>query len=186
MMMDNIEILKQHLSEQIALEEHLYKVLVEQLIEFDDDIYSEVKHTLKEASEILEKNYYSLNETLSKLEKNSTNPSGGNGVGLHHESNQNSKSRIISRMLRDDYSALNLITISNTLLHTTALALDSEEIANLSLKHLKLLAPIVVKLGELVLNIAIKELNVKNPKIDLKTFDMALRNTMDAWRINEN
>jgi len=183
--MDNIEILKQQISEQIALEEHLCKVLEEQLIEFDDDIFSEAKNTLEKAVEVLEKNYSSLNETLDKLEENSSNPYAGNGVSLYHFSNHNSKNRIISKMLRDDYSALNLITISNTLLHTTALALDSEEIANLALNNLKLLAPIVVRLGELVPNIAIKELNFKNPKIDLKTFEIALKNTKDAWSINE-
>ncbi len=62
---------------------------------------------------------------------------------------------------------MNSITMGNTLLHTTALALDSHEVAATALMHLKNLTPLVIKISELVPEVVAKELHTESPIIDL-------------------
>lgn len=49
----------------------------------------------------------------------------------------------VSRMLRDDYTALNMASFSYTQLHTTGLAYSDSPVADLALRHLKDLTPLV-------------------------------------------
>jgi len=179
-----IEMLKQHLGEQIALEEHLCKIIEEQIIDLEGPEFADAKQVLRETIEVLENNFQPLNAILSKLEEGVGSKSvKGNGVSLHHSLELAQNKRKISRMLRDDYLALNLITMSNTLLHTTALALNHEDVAQLALKHLKRLAPLVVRLGKVFPSVVFVELNMLNmgdTKFDTSIVHTALRNIKEA------
>ncbi len=177
------EILIQHISEQIALEEHLYKLMGDQIELMSESEFEEARNTLRKICEILERHFVPLNELLNKLELGSNNKAViGNGISHGHSYDHKHPGQNISRMLRDDYSALNKVTMSNTLLHTMALALDSEEIANVALKHLENLTPFVVKIGELVPEVVTKELAALSSTINLLAAQTALKNTKDAWK----
>lgn len=130
--------------------------------------------------------YAALNKILDRVEeKNSASRSSviaGNGGGFSSPFENEEKTRRISRNLRDDYSALNLITMSNTLLHTAALALNREEVAALALKHLNNLAPLVIKIGELMPDVVARELRTQSIQIDSSVAKTALENTQLAWR----
>jgi exonuclease VII small subunit len=179
-MEDYNEILIQHIGEQIALEEHLCQIIGEQIIDLEDSEYHEAKQILKNTIAVLEENFQPLNDMLSKLEKGIDSKS-VNANGLQHSHKKAQNNRRISRMLRDDYSALNLITMSNTLLHTTALTLKHEEVAQLALQQLKQLAPLVIKLGEIFPSVVFKELNMGTSNFDPTIAEIALRNTKKAW-----
>ena len=180
------EILRQYLSEQIALEEHLSKIINEQIAEIDEVEFADAKNLLIKTNQVLERHFTPLNELLDKLENDAliarTQPITSNGRGgEHHPPHLEQRKRRISRILRDDYSALNLIAISNTLLHTTALALDCQDVATLALKHLENLAPLVIRIRELVPEVVAKELHAQSPNVDLKAALTALKNTQLVW-----
>lgn len=186
-MENNIEILKQCLSEQIALEEHLCRIIEEQISEIDETDFEDAKNLLKKTSQVLENHFLPLNTLLDKFEKDALNARGkvvaGNGRDLNNILAVEQRNTRISRILRDDYSALNLITISNTLLHTTALALDAQEVAAIALKHLKNLVPLVIKIGCLVPDVVTRELcSNSSSTIDLSVALTAMKNTQLAWR----
>ena len=182
-MEDYNEILRQHIGEQIALEEHLCKIIEEQILDLEDSNFAEAKKVLRNTIDVLENNFEPLNTILTKLENGLDSKSvNGNGTKSHYSSDLAQNKRRISRMLRDDYSALNLITMSNTLLHTTALALKQDDVAELALQHLRQLAPLVVKLGEIVPSIVFAELNMGSTKFDPSLAEIALRNTKQAWQ----
>jgi hypothetical protein len=88
----------------------------------------------------------------------------------------------MSKILLDTFAALNRITISNTLLHTTALALGNDDIAAQTLKHLDNLAPIIVKIGELLPQVVTLELQADNPAVPLSAAHQALENTKHIWQ----
>ena len=69
----------------------------------------------------------------------------------------------VSRMLRDDYTALNMASFSYTMLHTTALAFHDEPVASLALKHLQDLTPLIMHLNEVVPHVVVKELQDEGP-----------------------
>jgi len=181
------EILKDHLSEQIALEEHLFKTIEDQISDIEGDDFSDARDLLKSTSKTLEKHFTPLNQLLDTLEKDALLVRMGsiakNGDARAHTLNSEKQKRQISKILRDIYSALNLITMSNTLLHTTALALEYDEVAKMALEHLENLAPLVVKIGELIPEIVARELYAESSGINLAIAKTALLNTQRAWRI---
>lgn len=181
------EILKQYLAEQIGLEEHLCKVIEEQISEISETDFSETdfgyaKNLLVSTREVLEKHFIPLNELLDKLEYNIVPPSLSNGIENKIQPNGSAQEKKrISTILRDNYSALNLITMSNTLLHTVALALDSQEVAEIALNHLKNLAPLVKQIGKILPETVARELNHESAIIDLTVAQLALNNIRLAW-----
>jgi hypothetical protein len=180
------QILIQQLREQIALEEHLCKIIEQQISEITEPNFSDAKNLLQKAFKTLEAQFSPLNALLDKFEFGNTSDdletALTNGIDLKNLLDPEQKNSLISRILRDDYSALNLITMSNTLLHTTALALESKDVAELALQHLKNLAPLVVKIGQMVPDVVARELKRQSPTIDLAIAKTALRNTQLAWQ----
>ena len=85
-------------------------------------------------------------------------------------------------MLRDDYAALNLAAMGNTLLHATALAADSKEVADVALEHLTNLTGFVTKMTELVRRVAVLELSAQFPEVNSAVLDLAVQNAWLAWQ----
>ncbi len=185
-MTEQSDILLKYLCEQISIEEELYDLIQDQLVEVEDTDYEDAKKILKQTSELLEKHFTPLNKLLDKLENPPTSLKAKNKErSFKLLTNSTSKSTLpsgyIAGLLRDDYASLNHITMSNTLLHTIALALDSQDLANLSLAHLENLAPLVIQLGELVPTIVALELCKDSPGINPAIALTALENAKRAW-----
>lgn len=180
------ESLIQYLREQLSLEEHFCKVIEGQVSEIDEALFPDAKDLLIKTREVLENHFVPLNEMLDRLEKDAlqieNKAVSSNGDGLPDHISAEAKKARLSRILRDDYSALNLITMSNTLLHTTALALECQEAAALALKHIQNLAPLVIKIGELVPEVVARELRDKSIKVNSDIAQLALKNIQEAWR----
>ena len=185
-MVGNQDVLEQQLREQIALEEHLFKTIQEQVEDIRGEEFSDARTLLQKTSEALELHFTPLNKLLDSLERvarsDKAKASSKNGSGVANHIIAESPRKSLSRVLRDDYSALNLVTISNTLLHATALALEAKEVASTALKHLENLAPLVVRIGELVPEVVTRELHSASPTIDLSIAKTALKNTQLIWK----
>ena len=185
--MDNPEqVLEHQLREQLALEEHLCRTIEEQITGIDEVSFADAKNLLRKTSLVLATHFASLNALLDRVEQTALTARNlvvaGNGVGPVTAMEREQKKRQISKILRDDYSALNLVTMSNALLHTTALALESGEVAALALKHLENLAPLVVQMGALVPEVVARELHAESSTIDLSVAKTALKNMQLAWQ----
>jgi len=88
----------------------------------------------------------------------------------------------VSRILRDDFSALNLIAMGNTMLHTTALALNYQDVATVALEHLRHLTLLVFKLRELMPRVVAREAVDHSGTIDPSLIGQAaVRNLQLAW-----
>ncbi len=180
------EHLNQYLREQIALEEHLFKGIQDQIAGIDGIEFADAKDLLIKTNQVLEKHFTALNEILDVLDRGTadsvTKAAASNGGGFADPLQQRIEKIRISRIVRDDYSALSLIAISNTLLHATALALRSQEVAKLALQHLENLTPLVLRMGELVPDVVTRELRFHSPTIDLSVAKLALQNAQMAWK----
>jgi hypothetical protein len=91
------------------------------------------------------------------------------------------RSETASRGLRDDYTALNLASISYVMLHTSALALNEATTAELALRHLKDLAPLIMQLNEVIPEVVVRELAQEGKTYDASIVQRAVRATQDAW-----
>lgn len=87
----------------------------------------------------------------------------------------------VSKMLRDDYTALSLLAMAHTLLHTTGLALKHQPTADLTAATLKDITPIIVEISEKIPHVVVRELIDAGEIVDLSVADEAERNTQKAW-----
>ncbi|OZC03178.1 hypothetical protein [Rubricoccus marinus] len=87
----------------------------------------------------------------------------------------------VSRMVRDDYTALSLAAVSYHMLHTTALGLKDQKLADLALTHLGQITPLLVKLSKTVCTVVAHELNSEDRIIDGSVADQAIENTQKMW-----
>lgn len=132
------EILAWHVREQIALEEHLSATIDQQIEAINESEFEDAKILLIEAKQTLQQQFKPLNNLLNELESKhleELEPRAENGSGMGPL--RVKRVTQLSKILRDDYSALNLIAISNTALHAAALAAESHRIASVSLAILK-------------------------------------------------
>jgi hypothetical protein len=91
----------------------------------------------------------------------------------------------VTKMLRDDYIVLCGNSVGYSLLHTTGLALGSEETAALALAFLKDTAVEVMELSQEVIPVAIGELSATN-SIEAAATEMAQTNVREAWSSHES
>jgi hypothetical protein len=91
------------------------------------------------------------------------------------------RSETASRGLRDDYTALSLAAISYTMLHTSALALGDGTTADLALRGLKEIAPIIMQLSEVVPHAVVRELAADGKTLDTGIVKRAIDATQEAW-----
>jgi hypothetical protein len=87
----------------------------------------------------------------------------------------------VSRMLRDDYTALSLAATGYSMLYTTALAVRDQPVANVALRHLQSITPLVMSLSKIIPGVVVKELAEDDPSIDTSVVELAQRKTEEAW-----
>lgn len=87
----------------------------------------------------------------------------------------------LSRILRDNYTALSLATVAYEMLHTTALGLGQKALADTALKHLKEIAPLIMAVTKIIPEVVLQELAADDPSIDTSVAGQALENTLGAW-----
>lgn len=88
----------------------------------------------------------------------------------------------LSRILRDNYTALSLACVAYEMLHTTALGLRQKGLADAALRHLSELTPLIMDLTKIIPEVVLEELAKDDPTIDLSVAGQALENTLGAWR----
>ena len=86
----------------------------------------------------------------------------------------------MSRMLRDDYTALQLASVSYSMLYTTALALRDLAIANVALRHLQEKRPLLGELHDVIPAVVIRELSEEKAEVDISVLETARKNIREA------
>jgi hypothetical protein len=87
----------------------------------------------------------------------------------------------VSRMLRDDYTALSLSAIGHSMLHTTGLTIRDLPIGNIGLRHLREIAPLIMELSDVIPSVVVRELVADDPDLDPSVAEIARVNVARAW-----
>ncbi len=88
----------------------------------------------------------------------------------------------VSRSLRDDYVTLTLIAVNCSMFHTAALALNETSVAEVALKHMNEIVPLVVELGRIIPSVVTRELAEENKIVDTSAWVAAAEKTREVWR----
>ncbi len=86
------------------------------------------------------------------------------------------------KMLRDDYAALSLATVGYVMLHTTALSLGDDEVAELAHRHLKNHAKAVMTLNNIIPGAVIRFLQSDGLAASEEVLPQIAENLDEVWR----
>ncbi len=87
----------------------------------------------------------------------------------------------VSRMLRDDATALSLAAIGYSMLHTAAVALREARVATVAQRHLRDVTPLVMHLGRVIPAAVVVELGEDFPNVDADAAQHGVAAVREAW-----
>ena len=180
----NTATLQTYVNDMLALQKHILHAVehqyADQNIKNDPeaiDFVGKLKSTLNHQVGELEPHVLRLGSEVMASVKTAVTNVLGDIAGLYSKVRKDP----VCRMLRDDYTALNMSALSYTQLYTTALAYHDEGVAATAIKHLKEITPLVIHINEIIPLIVVKELTDEGPGIDTSVAAKALADTQQAW-----
>ena len=181
----NTETLKTYVNDMLGLQKHILEALghqyEDQNVKNDPaafDLVGKLKSTMTKHVQDLEGQVGRLGSEVMATIKQAATQALGSVAGLYDKVRKDP----VSRMLRDDYTALNLSSISLVQLHTTGLAYGDQAVADMALKHLNDLTPMVMRINEIMPEIVVRELTDEGPGINTAVAAIAVTNTQAAWK----
>ena len=181
----NPETLKTYVNDMVTLQKHFLEA-TERQVEDERvkgeaqtiELIMKVKHTVTQQVEDLEKQVARLGSGATATAKQTIGHVMGVFAGLYDKVRKDP----VSRILRDGYVALNMSSVSYTMLHTTGLAYHDQAVADLALSHLQQLTPLIMRYNEIIPNVVAAELADEGPGIDTGVGSEAIENTQQAWK----
>lgn len=177
------ETLRQYVSDMQATEKHIHEAVTRQT---DDESVKQQP----EASRLINRLHQTLDTHINTLESHNKMLDGSSSsikdaitttlgamAGLYDKV----RTKQVSRMLRDDYTALSLAAISYTMLHTTALGLNDQHTADIALRHLKDLTPLITEISRIMPQVVALELTEDHPNLNVSSAPESMRRTQEAW-----
>jgi hypothetical protein len=185
-MKERNEILQKYVSDMIAVEDHIGTAVKRQTE--DSDVYKhnpQASQIINDIAQMTEQHAQHLKQHLEML-------GGDPGKGIKEMATtvmgavagmyDKIRNETVSKMLRDDYTALNLAAVSYTMLHTTGLALQDQATADLALRHLKHYASFVMEINQVIPAVVVEDLRNDVSIMNEMSAQQALENSQNAWR----
>jgi ferritin-like metal-binding protein YciE len=149
---DKNEAINSYITDMLALEDHIEKALKGQLTDLKD--YPDVVTELKQIHRQVEHHITDLRALTERRKaggvteavKRAGSAVAGAAAGLIDLV----RTEGLPKNLRDDYTAFNLANIGYLMLHTTALSLGDQEVADLGRQHFRDYADAILKFDTLV------------------------------------
>jgi ferritin-like metal-binding protein YciE len=178
--------LKQYVGDMLSLEDHIANAVERQLEEKHLQEHSvEARRIIQTIQQHTRMHHKHLEEQLAALGGDSSSPIKdsvsavlGAAAGLYDKI----RTEEVSKMLRDNYTALNLACISYTMLHTTGLALGEQRVADLALRHLQHYTQIVMDINQAMPQIVVEEFQHDELPVNQMAGQQAVQNTQQAWQ----
>jgi len=176
--------LQQHVSDMVALDRHILNAVDRQLMDTNASSYANVRELLESTREMMSSHISRLEEELDILGRSPTSPiksavssAAGSAMALLDRV----KHAHVSRMIRDNYTALSLASVSYSMLHTTALALKSHRIADVAQRCLTEVTPLIVRYSEQIPVVVVNEMARDALPVDVTISQIAVDSTQRAW-----
>jgi hypothetical protein len=132
---DKNEAINSYITDMLALEDHIEKAIKSQLADLKD--YPDVLTELRQAHRSIEHHIADLRGLSDRRQAGgvveSVKRAGSAVAGVAAGVVDLIRTEGLPKNLRDDYTAFNLASIGYAMLHTTALALQDQEVAELAM-----------------------------------------------------
>jgi ferritin-like metal-binding protein YciE len=187
-MPETIETLREYVNDMLAVERDIHSALRRHKDDRGARTYPVAAAVLQTIEDRVDVHVAGLERCLERIGDGESTVKAAVGAVLGAVAGVYGKLRDdrVSRMLRDDYTALCFACVCYEMLHTTALALGHREIAELAIEHLRDYTPAVMALGEVLPEVVTDELQREGKVFDSGPIArVAAENTRDAWRVGD-
>jgi ferritin-like metal-binding protein YciE len=185
---DRNEAINSYITDMLALEDHIEKAIKGQLADLKD--YPEVIATLQEIHTKVEHHISDL-RTVSDQRKaggvvESVKRAGSAVAGAAAGIIDLIRTEGLPKNLRDDYTAFSLANIGYVMLHTTALAVEDQEVADLAHQHLRDYTDAVIRLNSLIPAAVVRMLEQQGLPVRADIVSEVNANVAEAWKQTSN
>ena len=182
------EFVADYVTQQLALESHTLSVVEAQLEDVDVIEMPIAFNTLIKVKAILQTHVSALHQlTDTKTENSVTKISAsvaetitdvtGAIIGIYNKL----RSEKVSKMLRDDYAALSLASLTYSMLFVTARGLGENKTAEVASRHLRDIPPLVMELNSIVPEVVAIELKKLGFSVNANAESEAISESKAAW-----
>ena len=178
-----VDTLRQYVSDMLAVEKHIHEAVRRQKGDESVTQQPEASQLINRIEQTLDDHIAGLESHVKTLQGNGTSVKNvvttamGAVAGLYDKV----RTKQVSRMLRDDYTALSLAAIGYTMLSTSALALSDSSTAELAVRYLKDWTPLIAGISRAIPQVVAHELTEDHPNLDMSAGRESLRRTQEAW-----
>ncbi len=177
--------LQTYVSDLLALEQHIGKPLDAQVAADSTKQYPQALTTIQSIKTQNEAHQAALKQCLSTLGGHEAGPIksawssllGGAAAAIGA-----SRKTKVTKWLRDDYTALNLASMSYTLLHATAVGLGDTATASVAKQGLADYARSVMQINQVVPEVVLGELSEDGETVQVGAADMIRQQTNEVWK----
>jgi hypothetical protein len=182
---EKIEILRGYVTDMLAVERDLHQAFRRHKDDKTTKTYPQAAAALQTIEDRIDVHVASLERQLQRMGSSESPVKAAVGAVLGAVAGVYGKVRDdqVSRMLRDDYTALCFATVCYEMLHTTALAVGHGEVANLALSHLRDYTPAVMTIAQMLPEVITDELTREGKTGGNGSIArLAAKNVQDAWQ----
>lgn len=181
---DKNEAINSYIGDMLALEDHIEKALKGQLTALKDypnvvtelrQIHHQIEHHIADLRALSDRRKAS---GVAETVKRAGSAVAGAAAGLIDLV----RSEGLPKNLRDDYTAFNLANIGYLMLHTTALSLGDQEVAQVAQRHLTDYARAQLTLNDLIPAAVVKFLQQDGLPARADVLKQVSQNVAEAWR----
>jgi hypothetical protein len=178
-------LLRLYVNDMLAVDKHILEAIERQAADVRLQLFADVSvlvgdiaQTLRSQISELEPHVAALGGESGALLKTAVTSVAGAVAGLYDKVRKDP----VSRMLRDDYTALNLAAISYGMLYTTGIALSDKAVANVSQRHLGQLTRLVIRLNQVIPGVVVTELAQDGHTVEENAGTTGRETIEQAWR----
>jgi hypothetical protein len=171
---DRNEAINSYISDMLSLEDHIEKAVRSQLEDLKD-LHRRLEHHISDLRSLSERrNAGGIVESVKRA--------GSVVAGVAAGVIDLIRSEGLPKNLRDDYTAFSLASIGYSMLYTTALALDDQEVAELAQVHFSDYAGAVIRLHKLVPTAVVRYLRQEGLPASEGVLPEINRTIEEVWR----
>ena len=185
---DRNEAINSYITDMLALEDHIEKAVKGQLTDLKEypevvvalrDIHTKIEHHISDLRMLSDqRNAGGVVESVKRAGSALAGVAAGVIDLLRTEG--------LPKNLRDDYTAFSLANIGYVMLHTTALAVEDQEVADLAHQHLRDYTDAVIRLNSLIPAAVVRLLEQQGLPVRADIVSEVNANVAEAWKQTSN
>jgi ferritin-like metal-binding protein YciE len=174
-----------YVSDMLALERHIAQPLQRQLAMDDTAKYGAALAAISTIKNLTDAHVAALEQCLEQVGGHAASPvksAWASLLGAGAAAIDGARKTKVSKNLRDDYTALNLASISYTMLHATALGLGDATTAALAKRHLAEYARCVMQIVQIIPDVVLQELQGDGEAVQTGAAALVREQTNEIWK----